>query len=269
MASTSETSPVQYEMLDRVAPDAGPLERVARRIGRRLGWDVYRRRSDFHYVPSLYGDRYFKLADIREHPGFGELAAEVIGHGRTYMGYARLFTLWQAVTQAPEGAIAELGVFRGGSSWFLAAAAEQAGGGRRIFSFDTFTHFPETDLELDGSHRPTGDYHPAEDVRRYLSRFASLELREGVFPDTAAGLEDERFGVVHVDSDTYSSYRDALAFFVPRLAPGGIVVLDDYGFVTCPGATQATDEFLAEHGDEVQLFSLLTGQALLIRRSGR
>jgi O-methyltransferase len=54
-----------------------------------------------------------------------------------------------------------------------------------------------------------------------------------------------------------------LNFFWPRLVPGGIVVCDDYGFTTCPGARSAMDEFFAELG--VGIIELTTGQALAIK----
>ena len=86
-----------------------------------------------------------------------------------------------------------------------------------------------------------------------------------MFPETAAAVEDRTFSVVHIDSDTYSSYVAAFDFFVPRLVPGGWIVLDDYGFTTCPGATRATDEFLEQTRD-FHFLHLLTGQGLLIKK---
>ncbi len=39
---------------------------------------------------------------------------------------------------------------------------------------------------------------------------------------------------------------DSIEFFYERLSQGGILICDDYGFSTCPGATQAIDEFLED-----------------------
>jgi len=41
------------------------------------------------------------------------------------------------------------------------------------------------------------------------------------------------------------------------------MLFDDYGFVTCPGATRAIDEFTAEHPDP--LVHVPTAQAFLIK----
>ena len=54
-----------------------------------------------------------------------------------------------------------------------------------------------------------------------------------------------------------------MAFFYPRLVPGGIVVCDDYGFPTCPGATSAVDEFLADKPEK--MLSLASGGGFAIK----
>jgi O-methyltransferase len=71
---------------------------------------------------------------------------------------------------------------------------------------------------------------------------------------------------VHVDLDIFASITDALTFFYPRMAAGGIIVFDDYGFPSCPGARAAVDEFFSQK-PEVP-FALQTGQCV-VRKSLR
>lgn len=57
-----------------------------------------------------------------------------------------------------------------------------------------------------------------------------------------------------------------LFIFYTRLNPGGVLIFDDYGFPTCPGAKRAVDEFFAavpEHS-----VYLPTGQAVVTRLPG-
>ena len=96
-----------------------------------------------------------------------------------------------------------------------------------------------------------------------LSFIDRIDFHAGCFPDTATGLGDKRFAFVHVDADIYCSVHDACEFFYPRLVPGGVIVFDDYGFPSCPGARAAVDEFF--DGRPEQPLYLGTGQALVVR----
>jgi hypothetical protein len=69
--------------------------------------------------------------------------------------------------------------------------------------------------------------------------------------------------LLHVDVDLYKPTLQSLEFFWPRIAVGGVVVCDDYGFTTCPGARRAMDNFL--RAGEPASFELTTGQALAIK----
>jgi O-methyltransferase len=66
-----------------------------------------------------------------------------------------------------------------------------------------------------------------------------------------------------VDVDVYRSILDCCEFIYPRLKTGGVMVFDDYGFPTCPGARKAVDEFFT--GKPETPVILQTGQAIVIR----
>jgi Macrocin-O-methyltransferase (TylF) len=74
-------------------------------------------------------------------------------------------------------------------------------------------------------------------------------------------LADHRFALVHIDVDLYEPTRAALEFFHPRLSPGAVMICDDYGFASCPGARKAVDEYLADKADVA--IELPSGQALI------
>ncbi|MGI9111671.1 MAG: TylF/MycF/NovP-related O-methyltransferase [Gaiellaceae bacterium] len=208
-----------------------------------------------------------KKLDLRELPGFSQIACRIATEGRAGMHYDRLYTLWQAVRAAPDAAIVEIGVYRGGSAKFIAETLRQAGRTPRVYACDTFRGHASTDA-IDGGHHTLEKFldTSSEEVGEYLSSYPNLELLVGDIEETSARLADERFGFVHVDVDVYGATSFCLRFFAPRLAPGAVIVVDDYGFVTCPGAKQAVDEFITENGG-FRLFHLLTGQAILFRIS--
>ena len=136
------------------------------------------------------------------------------------------------------GAIAELGVYQGGSARFLARAFPK----RRCILFDTFSGIP---FKGDGDKHNTGDFGDTslEAVKRVLSDCANVEFAPGIFPATALPFKDETFALVYLDADQYQSTLDGLNFFWPRLSPGGVIALDDYGWPNCPGVKRALEEF--------------------------
>lgn len=250
------------------------IGRLIYNMGKAVGLDIFDHQENYHYCPTTYGSSFWKKTDIRQIPEFSELALKVIEAKRTYLYYDRLYLLYQALLNArrlnPQPAsIAEVGVYKGGGTYFLASVANRVFATEpRIHAFDTFEGHPdEIQLNLDGEHR-TGHFSETslEEVQAYLAGFPNVTLHKGRFQDCCGRVSSERFSFVHVDVDIYSATRASLVFFAETLLIGGIIIVDDYGFTTCKGAQQAVDEFIAEHTNFCK-FHLDTGQCMLIRLS--
>lgn len=143
------------------------------------------------------------------------------------------------------GAMAELGVFAGGTARLICEAKGEA----PLHLFDVFETLQAhaADPPRSGAaaevHARFGAWHrPRAAVERLLAPYAGVRIHAGTFPDTARGLETERFSFVHLDADLESSTRDGLAFFYPRLVPGGVIIGDDYNL---PEVRRAFDRFFA------------------------
>jgi O-methyltransferase len=244
---------------------------LLRKIAPKLGLAIYHYRNDFHYCPGTYGAGYWKKIDIREIEGFRELAKKVIADKRTLLHYDRLYMLYQAIWNVRHLAdehvgMAEVGVYRGGGSYFIAAVADALFQVRpKICVFDTFEGHPDDISDDDDSHWPGkfGDTSFAE-VKEYLSVFPNVVVHRGRFQDRCSEIAAEQFCFVHVDVDIYSATRDCLDFFSDRLLIGGVMIVDDYGFTTCEGSKQAVDNFIAQRRNFMK-FYLETGQSLLVR----
>jgi len=100
-------------------------------------------------------------------------------------------------------------------------------------------------------------------VGRALAEFPGVSLLAGWIPERFPAVADRRFAFVHIDVDLYEPTRDSLAFFYPRMSAGGIVVCDDYGFTSCPGATRAVDEYLADRPEK--MIALSCGGGFLVK----
>lgn len=137
----------------------------------------------------------------------------------------------------PPGCFVEVGVYHGGTAWYLAQAAQQQM--RLCFLYDTFTGIPyrgEHDSHLVGDFADTS----LEEVQRSVPTAMCIP---GVFPASAINMGPVAF--VHLDVDQYQSYKDALEYFAPRMVKGGVIWCDD---VDClKGATRAVEEFVSCH----------------------
>lgn len=139
-------------------------------------------------------------------------------------------------TAALSGVNAELGVFRGGSAWMMADAAPK----KLLRLFDTFEGLPS--CCPDGKHVAGEFAGDLWDVQHLLTG-RSVDYRVGFFPDSATGLDGERYSCVHVDGDLYETTRAAAEYFWSRLVPGGVILWDDYGWRDTPGVARALHEF--------------------------
>lgn len=176
--------------------------------------------------------------------------------------------LSSALARAPvQGAIVECGVYHGRTVNLLAKWAPD----RRVFGFDSFEGLPQdwTGRESAGSYS-TGGRLP--EVRE------NVELVKGWFdrtlPAFAARLEQQAestIALLHIDCDIYSSTLEALTALGPRLAPGAVVVFDEYtGYAGWRDhEARAWDEFRARGDTRSRLcLAQLLGQSAAFEIAG-
>lgn len=156
------------------------------------------------------------------------------------------------------GAMAEAGVLMGGSARLIAAVK----GAAPLHLFDVFETLQAYDATDSAVAAHFGTVHGTlAAVADLLSPFAGIALHPGIFPQSAAGLEDLRFAFVHIDLDLPEGMRAALEFFHPRLLPGGILVGDDYAD---PGVFATFETFFAERPET--LIALPWNQGMIVKR---
>jgi O-methyltransferase len=66
---------------------------------------------------------------------------------------------------------------------------------------------------------------------------------QGRVEDTVPDQAPPEIALLRLDTDWYSSTRHELVHLYPRLAEGGVLILDDYGYWR--GARRAVDEYMA------------------------
>ncbi len=153
-------------------------------------------------------------------------------------------------TSRLSGALAEAGVYRGGSAKLLCAIK----GDKPLYLFDTFEGMPGVNSATDGVFAK-GDFADTrfDEVAKYLSAFPNVHIYKGFFPDSAFGKEPEQqhYRFVHLDLDIYESTFKALGFFYPRMVVGGLIVSHDYACLDAPGVKKAFDDFFKDKKETV------------------
>lgn len=163
------------------------------------------------------------------------------------------------------GDLVEIGVYRGIMCMAMAAKLIQLGAtDRTIHMYDTFEGMTEPtsrDVRADsGTRANLQDAAVAcrcglEDVRANMALVGYPServvyhkgdiMKNEVVPDQIAFLR--------LDTDFYDSTRYELEAFAPRVAPGGVITQDDYGYWR--GATEAVDEYLQANPREAKRLS--------------
>ena len=185
----------------------------------------------------------------------------------TMTSLERLYALHRAVLYVSDheipGAIVECGVWRGGSSMLAARSLlDQGDTSRDLVLYDTFDGMTRPDAvdvsslgkvaleRWKSAARSTGgsDWAAAslEEVRANMlsTDYPSEKLVfvKGPVEETIPEAVPNEIAILRLDTDWYASTRHELEHLFPRLSPGGVLIVDDYG--CWDGARKAVDEYL-------------------------
>ncbi len=185
-------------------------------------------------------------------PGFNEVRRHVRVNKIKGNPDNRCFFLYKLAirTSKLEGDIAECGCKAGKSTSFLLAGSG-ADSGKTVHIFDSFEGVSEPsswdNMPIGYSHWKKGALASPENLllknlQKYKHRIA---VYRGWIPERFNEVSDRQFSIVHIDVDLYEPTLASLEFFYPRMVSGGVIVCDDYGSHSCPGAKKAFDDFFA------------------------
>jgi O-methyltransferase len=173
--------------------------------------------------------------------------------GLTMVGLNRLDDLQACVESVVGDGVAgdliEAGAWRGGASILMRATLDSLGAeDRTVWVADSFEGFPMPDTQ-EGLNLVDFLSVPLDEVQASFARFGlerGVRFIPGFFEETMSGLTDGRWAIVRLDGDTYEATWLTLQSLYPGLAPGGYVIIDDYGALK--ECRQAVDEFRSHHG---------------------
>ena len=151
-----------------------------------------------------------------------------------------------------EGDIIECGVLLGGCTMLIEKMCKEHDFSktRRVFALDTFAGFVRRTDGLDVD-LVTGDavcrtdrninYVNASTHNMKSIGFDRLNVVKGDVLDTIPTLDVQQIAILRLDTDTYDTTKFELEVLYDRVVPGGVVIIDDYGFTL--GCKKAVDDF--------------------------
>ncbi len=185
-------------------------------------------------------------------------------HPYTMTSLERMYALYKSVKHLESahisGDIVESGIWQGGSAMVCAMTLLQSRSTHRtIHLYDTFDGMPEPsdrDYDYAGNHA-SARLSAAEPTFSCLGRVDYEEVRErllatgypenricfvkGRVEDTLPAHAPDTIALLRLDTDWYTSTRHELEHLYPKLSPGGVLLIDDYGHWR--GSREAVDEY--------------------------
>jgi O-methyltransferase len=182
----------------------------------------------------------------------------------TLVDRERCYELWDLAKQsvAVDGAILEVGVWRGGTGCLLARAAPT----KTVYLADTFAGVVKAGKNdtyyKGGEHADTSEQIVCELLAS--AGVNNARILKGIFPDETAAVVEGPISLLHVDVDVYQSAKDIVLRVLPHLPEGAKIVFDDYGFYEDPGVTRLVNELRRSLDGFVFVYNL-NGHGIFVR----
>ncbi|MGL5866562.1 MAG: TylF/MycF/NovP-related O-methyltransferase [Dermatophilaceae bacterium] len=164
------------------------------------------------------------------------------------------------------GAVVEVGCYRGAMALWLRAILDDLGDGdREVHVYDSFAGLPPAGAH-DSDHLRAGELLASPDeviaTHHRWSRTPPV-IHPGWFADTLPAELPTAIAFAYLDGDFHDSILTSLVHCVPRLAPGGRLVVDDYADIEVnprawnglPGVKHACEEYFGRRSP----LTVLTG----------
>lgn len=159
-------------------------------------------------------------------------------------------------THEIQGAVVEFGCYIGTTSLFIRRWLDTCQDAREFHVYDSFLGLPPkttADESRAGEQFKAGTL--AVSKKQFLREFQKAGLKppvihKGWFSELTEADLPRKITLAFLDGDFYASIRDSLKLVLPRLQPGGVIIVDDYAREALPGAAKAVHEYFSP--DDVQ-----------------
>lgn len=158
-----------------------------------------------------------------------------------------------------EGDFVECACYKGISARIICDYVKFGDSKKHYYLYDLFEHSPEM------IHHSMPE-HGSDLYSRVKQRFSDLErvhVTQGAVPEVLLRIAPEKIAFLHLDLNNAPAELGALELLFDRVSTGGIIILDDYGWLAYRAQKEAEDPFFEQRGYRV--LELPTGQGLVIK----
>ena len=212
---------------------------------------------------------WWKTMPFMEDPRFVEISDRHAGLLPIANWQWNLQTALWAVQQAKDvpGDFVELGVFKGHTTLFCAEYVEFQGWPKRWWLYDTFEGIPD-DQVVPGWERSNKNLYDGtfsyEEVQQRFAAFPNIDVIQGRVPEVLSRGCPDAIAFMHIDMNNPTAEIGALDALFERVSSGGVILFDDFGWVTARAQYDAETRWFADRG--LRVLALPTGQGLFIKR---
>lgn len=174
----------------------------------------------------------------------------------------RLHTLCWAAKQSLRvaGDFVECACYKGITARIISDYIALENTDKQYYLYDLFEHSSEM------NHHAMPE-HGADLYEQVKQRFTDLtsqvHVTKGAVPEVLQQVSPEKIAFLHLDLNNTPAEIGALELLFDRVSPGGIIILDDYGWIAYRAQKEAEDPFFEKRGYRV--LELPTGQGLVVK----
>lgn len=161
--------------------------------------------------------------------------------------------LQQVLDKGNSGAVVEFGCYSGTTSLFIARVLARYAAYIPFHVYDSFIGLPakgEADQSPAGMQFTTGQLavSKASLIKNFKQAGLNLPIiHKGWFNALTGADIPKPITFAFLDGDYYESIMQSLLLIENHLAPGAVVIIDDYQSEALPGAAKATDKWLQKY----------------------
>ena len=172
----------------------------------------------------------------------------------------RLVTLTWAALQALKvgGDFIECGCYKGTTAKIISETIDFKNLEKTYYLYDLFDH----DVAMSHHAMPEHSASLEQQVRARFLDTKNVRIIAGAVPDSLVEAP-ETIALLHLDLNNAEAEISALEVLFDRVSPGGIVILDDFGWLAYERQRSAETAWFAKRG--YPILELPTGQGLVVR----